>query len=91
VNIGKNKDTPLEQAVEEALRLCEAYLAYWMLPDKKDGKLIQRKPINDVKGNGAAVDNASIIAANGLVIMNSGYGLFGQGPGNVMIAFKPKS
>jgi hypothetical protein len=25
------------------------------------------------------------------VIMNSGYGLFGQGPGNVMIAFKPKS
>jgi hypothetical protein len=28
--------------------------------------------------------------SNGLVIMNSGYGLFGQGAGNVMIAFKPK-
>jgi len=66
--------------------------------ERKTGKLVWQystarefDTINDVKGNGAAVDNASIIAANGLVIMNSGYGLFGQGPGNVMIAFKPKS
>jgi hypothetical protein len=46
--------------------------------------------LNGIEGNGASVDNASIIAANGLVIMNSGYGLFGQGAGNVMIAFRPK-
>jgi polyvinyl alcohol dehydrogenase (cytochrome) len=66
--------------------------------ERKTGKLVWQystarefDTINGVKGNGAAVDNASIIAANGLVIMNSGYGLFGQGPGNVMIAFKPKS
>lgn len=66
--------------------------------ERKTGKLVWQystardfEAINGVAGNGGAVDNASIIAANGLVIMNSGYGLFGQGAGNVMIAFKPKS
>ncbi len=66
--------------------------------EKKTGKLVWTfdtardfDTLNGVKGNGGSVDNASIIAANGLVIMNSGYGLFGQGAGNVMIAFKPKS
>jgi polyvinyl alcohol dehydrogenase (cytochrome) len=66
--------------------------------EKKTGKLVWSfdtardfETLNGVKGNGASVDNASIIAANGLVIMNSGYGLFGQGAGNVMLAFKPKS
>lgn len=64
--------------------------------ERKTGKLVWQfstarefETINGVPGNGAAVDNASIIAANGLVILNSGYGLFGQGPGNVMIALKP--
>ena len=31
-----------------------------------------------------------MIATHGLLIMNSGYGMFGQAPGNVMIAFRPK-
>jgi len=64
--------------------------------ERKTGKLVWQfstarefETINGVPGNGAAIDNASIIAANGLVILNSGYGLFGQGPGNVMIALKP--
>jgi polyvinyl alcohol dehydrogenase (cytochrome) len=48
------------------------------------------KGINGVDGNGGSIDNASIIATHGLLIMNSGYGMFGQAPGNVMIAFKPK-
>lgn len=47
--------------------------------------------VNGVEGNGGAVDNASIVAANGLLFVNSGYGLFGQGAGNVMLAFKPKA
>lgn len=47
--------------------------------------------INGMPGNGGAVDNASIVAANGLLFVNSGYGLFGQGAGNVMLAFKPKA
>lgn len=66
--------------------------------ERKTGKLVWQfstarefETINGVPGNGAAVDNASIIAANGLVILNSGYGLFGQGPGNVMIALKPRT
>lgn len=46
--------------------------------------------VNGVAGNGGTIDNASIIGVNGLLIVNSGYGLFGQAPGNVMIAFKPK-
>lgn len=65
--------------------------------EKKTGKLVWTfdtardfETLNGVKGNGGSFDNASIVAANGLVIMNSGYGLFGQGAGNVMIALKPK-
>ena len=66
--------------------------------ERKTGKLVWQydtaqdfTTVNGIKANGASVDNASIIAVNGLLIMNSGYGLFGQGAGNVMIAFKPKS
>jgi len=44
---------------------------------------------NGVVGQGGAIDNASIIAANGLLLVNSGYGMFGQVPGNVLLAFKP--
>ena len=66
--------------------------------ERKTGKLAAQwdtartfPTINGIEGNGASVDNASIIAVNGLLIMNSGYGLFGQGAGNVMIAYKPKN
>ncbi|MDP3740242.1 MAG: PQQ-binding-like beta-propeller repeat protein [Hyphomonadaceae bacterium] len=65
--------------------------------ERKTGKLVWQydtaqdyTTVNGVTANGASIDNASIIAVNGLLIMNSGYGLFGQGAGNVMIAFKPK-
>jgi len=43
-----------------------------------------------VDGNDVAIDNASNVAANGLIIMNSGYGLFGIGSGDVMPAFRSK-
>ncbi|MET0568416.1 MAG: PQQ-binding-like beta-propeller repeat protein [Hyphomicrobiaceae bacterium] len=46
--------------------------------------------VNGVEGNGGSIDAASIIATRGLMIVNSGYGMFGQAPGNVMIAFRPK-
>lgn len=65
--------------------------------DKKTGKLMwsydtarEYTGIGGIKGNGAAIDNASIVGVNGLLIVNSGYGVFGVGPGNVMLAFKPK-
>jgi polyvinyl alcohol dehydrogenase (cytochrome) len=47
--------------------------------------------LNGVKGNGGSIDSASIVGVNGLLIVNSGYGMFGQAPGNVMLAFKPKT
>ena len=47
--------------------------------------------VNGVEGNGGSFDAASIIATHGLLIANSGYGMFGQAPGNVMIAFRPKT
>ncbi len=66
--------------------------------ERKTGKLVAQwdtaqdfQTVNGVTANGASVDNASIIGVNGLVLVNSGYGLFAQGAGNVMIAYKPKT
>ena len=46
--------------------------------------------INGVAGKGGSIDAASITAANGLLLVNSGYGMFGETPGNVILAFKAK-
>lgn len=47
--------------------------------------------MNGIPGKGGAIDNASIVAANGYVFVNSGYGLMaGQTPGNVFLAFRKK-
>jgi polyvinyl alcohol dehydrogenase (cytochrome) len=47
--------------------------------------------INGIPASGGAIDNASIVAANGYVFLNSGYGLLGnQTPGNVFLAFKKR-
>lgn len=47
--------------------------------------------VNGVPASGGSIDNASIVAANGLLFVNSGYGLYGHMPGNVLLAFKPKA
>jgi polyvinyl alcohol dehydrogenase (cytochrome) len=45
--------------------------------------------INGVQGHGGAIDNASIVAANGYVFVNSGYAIMaGQRAGNVFLAFR---
>ena len=44
--------------------------------------------VNGVEGKGGAIDNANMIAANGMLFVQSGYGLMGV-PGNVLLAFKP--
>lgn len=46
--------------------------------------------LNGVKARGGSIDAASIVAANGLLFVNSGYGMFGQAPGNSFLAFRPK-
>jgi polyvinyl alcohol dehydrogenase (cytochrome) len=43
---------------------------------------------NGVKGHGGAIDNATVVAANGLLLVQSGYGLMGV-PGNLLLAFAP--
>ncbi len=45
---------------------------------------------NGVDGKGGSIDAASIAAGNGYLFVNSGYGMFGQVPGNVLLAFRPK-
>jgi len=64
--------------------------------DAKTGKLLwiqatakEYTTANGVPGKGGAIDAASIYAANGLLVVNSGYGSFGQAPGNVILGFKP--
>jgi polyvinyl alcohol dehydrogenase (cytochrome) len=65
--------------------------------DEKTGKEIWQTPtaietptLNGVPGKGGAIDAVTAYAANGLLIVNSGYGMFGQSPGNVLLAYRPK-
>jgi polyvinyl alcohol dehydrogenase (cytochrome) len=45
--------------------------------------------VHGVAGQGGALDSAGIVAANGTLYVNSGYGKFGQPAGSVLLAFKP--
>ncbi len=45
--------------------------------------------LNGVEAKGGAIDAASIVGVNGVLLVNSGYGMFGQTPGNVLLALKP--
>jgi polyvinyl alcohol dehydrogenase (cytochrome) len=44
--------------------------------------------INGLKGKGGALDGAAPVVSNGMLFVNSGYGSFGQMPGNVLLAFE---
>ena len=43
--------------------------------------------VNQVKAHGGSIDGPGPVVANGMVFINSGYALFGQMPGNVLLAF----
>ncbi len=43
--------------------------------------------VNQVKAKGGALDAAGPAVAGGMVFVNSGYGLWGGAPGNVLLAF----
>ncbi|MBI1360109.1 MAG: PQQ-binding-like beta-propeller repeat protein [Alphaproteobacteria bacterium] len=65
--------------------------------DAKDGKLLwsyqtakSYETANGIPGKGGSIDANAITAANGLLLVTSGYGQFGELPGNVLLAFKPK-
>lgn len=67
--------------------------------DGADGRVINRldtigpkTPLNkDVAGKGGSIDAHGLSAGAGMLFVNSGYGSFGQTPGNVLIAYRPKS
>jgi polyvinyl alcohol dehydrogenase (cytochrome) len=46
--------------------------------------------LNGVPGKGGAFDSVGIVGVNGLLLTGSGYGMFGQAEGNVLLAFRPK-
>ncbi len=46
--------------------------------------------VNNVKGNGGSIDSSPYVVANGTLFVQSGYARFGETPGNVLLAFKPK-
>ncbi len=43
--------------------------------------------VNGVPGQGGSIDGPAPVVADGMVYFNSGYALFGQMPGNVLLAF----
>ncbi len=45
------------------------------------------KTVNGIEGKGGSIDGPGPVIANGMVFFNSGYALFGQMPGNVLLAF----
>ena len=44
--------------------------------------------VNGVKGKGGSLDGPSPVVSDGMLFVNSGYGLFGELPGNVLLAFE---
>ena len=47
--------------------------------------------VNGAAARGGAIDQAGVVVVNGWVYMSSGYANWGALPGNVLLAFKPKS
>ena len=48
------------------------------------------QPVNKIPGSGGSIDAAGVFAGDGHLFVNSGYGSFGQMPGNVLVAYRPK-
>ncbi len=65
--------------------------------DSKDGKIIWDfntaipfETANGIEGSGGAIDGPAPVISDGMLIVNSGYGMFGQMKGNVLLAFDIK-
>ena len=59
-----------------------------------DGKILwdfdtvkEYETVDGIKGKGGAIDGPAPVVADGMLFVNSGYGMFGQMPGNVLLAF----
>jgi polyvinyl alcohol dehydrogenase (cytochrome) len=65
--------------------------------DGKTGKVLTtfdtigpHATINGIDAKGGSIDAHGLSAGAGMVFVNSGYGAFGQTPGNLLIALRPK-
>lgn len=65
--------------------------------DGKTGQLLNKidtvgpvKTINPIEGKGGSIDAHGVSVGAGMVFVSSGYTAFGETPGNVLIAYKPK-
>lgn len=66
--------------------------------DRRDGTIRWQfdtkrsfETVNGIGGHGGAIDNPGAVAVDDLVFVTSGYGMFGQMPGNVLLAFELSS
>ncbi len=48
---------------------------------------IDYQGVNGVKGKGGSLDGPGPVVVGGILYVNSGYGMFGEMPGNVLLAF----
>ncbi len=62
--------------------------------DADDGRVLwgfdtarELATVNGVPGKGGAIDGPGPVVARGMLFVNSGYGQFGQMPGNLLLAF----
>jgi polyvinyl alcohol dehydrogenase (cytochrome) len=46
--------------------------------------------VNGLEGHGGGLDSAPYVAGDGTLFVQSGYARFGEPPGNMLLAFKPK-
>ncbi len=49
------------------------------------------RTVNGLPGQGGGLDAAPYVAANGTLFVQSGYARFGEPPGNMLLAFRPKA
>ncbi|MDA1371896.1 MAG: PQQ-binding-like beta-propeller repeat protein [Proteobacteria bacterium] len=66
--------------------------------DKENGEILFQydtvrnySTVNGVAARGGSIDSHSIAAGGGMLFIGSGYGSFGQTPGNALLAFRPRS
>lgn len=59
-----------------------------------DGRIVwdvdkarEYQTVNGVAGTGGAIDGPGPVIVRGMLYVNSGYGMFGGAPGNVLLAF----
>ncbi|MET0340319.1 MAG: dehydrogenase, partial [Polyangiales bacterium] len=68
-----------------------------MILDGATGQLLNtldttgpKTALNGIAASGGSIDSHAISAGAGMLFVNSGYGIFGQTPGNALIAYRPK-